>query len=404
MFGDTFELVGSEVNLSSAMAGYWTNMASSGDPNVWKGPRATPAPRARPAKPAVQVFGSPPPDLGPGVRSKTDNSWWTMPRYDCGGSAVNDAAPGMQCGAGMTGYLAEAQCEQVCLADLHCGGISVHSGSKPELFFLRPANCSTTLRSTRPPHVPGQPPSPPVKGGATMLLVLKDRPEPRPPGVGELPAQCKLFTLNEKCMNISDGYRTIPVNVTLSPSKNIGRFERTMLNTDELGRCCEACLSDGDKCKYWFVPTNTSNITGRGVGTECVLVSSAPSGSKEAKGGGSSVGCVGALAPAWIPPPQCHDMFQPFQPSERVLFNRSRDPKPGVSVGRCGTIECVRTVLPSHTLESCCKKTRDAALVPSFNLQWSHRFLRTRSRSPVSFQVKRATWTMRVRCPVLRGS
>ena len=34
--------VGGEVNLSTAMATYWTNMASSGNPNTWKGGRSAP--------------------------------------------------------------------------------------------------------------------------------------------------------------------------------------------------------------------------------------------------------------------------------------------------------------------------------------------------------------------------
>ena len=40
VFHDDFELMGGEVNLSSTMSTYWTNMASSGDPNTWSGPTA----------------------------------------------------------------------------------------------------------------------------------------------------------------------------------------------------------------------------------------------------------------------------------------------------------------------------------------------------------------------------
>ena len=41
VFHDDFELIGGEVNLSDTMATYWTNMASSGDPNTWSGPTAS---------------------------------------------------------------------------------------------------------------------------------------------------------------------------------------------------------------------------------------------------------------------------------------------------------------------------------------------------------------------------
>eukprot|EP01052_Picozoa_sp_SAG31_P022723 SAG31_NODE_1822_length_7193_cov_3.631802_6_plen_218_part_00 len=37
VFHDTFELVGGEKDLSSQLATYWTNFASSGDPNTWVG-------------------------------------------------------------------------------------------------------------------------------------------------------------------------------------------------------------------------------------------------------------------------------------------------------------------------------------------------------------------------------
>lgn len=40
VYGDTFELVGGELTLSESMSQFWTNMASSGDPNVWSGPTA----------------------------------------------------------------------------------------------------------------------------------------------------------------------------------------------------------------------------------------------------------------------------------------------------------------------------------------------------------------------------
>ena len=112
--------------------------------------------------------------------------------------------------------------------------------------------------------------------------------------------------------------------------------------------------------RYWFVPTNLSNISTRGVGTQCVLVGSDPSDSS--KGGkGNMQGCVGALAPTWIPPPQCHNMFQPFPPGQRVQYSEMAANSsghhhfPGEPAGRCGEDPCTRTVLPNHTEAGCCE-------------------------------------------------
>jgi hypothetical protein len=54
VFNDGFELMGGEHNLSDSMSTYWTNMASSGDPNTWQGPTAGAPPSSHPvAEPAA---------------------------------------------------------------------------------------------------------------------------------------------------------------------------------------------------------------------------------------------------------------------------------------------------------------------------------------------------------------
>ena len=145
-----------------------------------------------------------PPPLGPGSRASNFSFWWVVSHFDCANS--DDGAPGMECAAGMEGYKKQTQCEQECKMNPHCGGVSLHAsgkGRKGVEAFFRPANCSATLRSTRPVH--GQP----SKSSAISLLVLRDHKEPRPPQVGELPApQCNLFAAEERCMNVSDGYRS----------------------------------------------------------------------------------------------------------------------------------------------------------------------------------------------------
>ena len=177
----------------------------------------------------------------------------------------------------MEGYEKQMQCEQACQSDLHCGGVSVQYGSNggqgkggESRAFFRPANCTTTLR--RLEHNSSH--TPPGKADMTStLLLLRDIEMPRPPEVEDLPPKCNLFALEQVCMNVSDGYRTIPVNVCLSsclvyaflclcisytfrmqvslgPPMHSGFFgNHRMLDTSDLGKCCTACLEDGDKCK-----------------------------------------------------------------------------------------------------------------------------------------------------------
>ncbi len=369
VFGDTFELVGGEVNLSVAMATYWTNMASSGDPNVWKGPRSATGhhiPQQQQSQQqhstwATTVRLGSPPDLGPETRPTNYSFWWQLGRYDCGGTNINDDAAGMECGIGTNGYEKETKCEEECKMDPHCGGVAVQhfasggqgKGVKFRAFF-RPANCSSTLLRLNTKHN-----SHGNEAAASTLLLLRDYEMPHPPEVGDLPPKCNLFGLDQACLNVSDGYRTIPVNVSLGPEMGGGHYgKRRMLDTSDLGKCCTACLEDGDKCKYWFVPTNSSDVSNRGVGSRCVLVGFLPTGGGSKGGGKSSThqGCVGAVAPTWIPPPQCHDMFQPFRPGQRVEYTEAHEPgKPGMPGGRCGEAPCTRTVLPKHTEASCCE-------------------------------------------------
>lgn len=362
VFGDAFELVGGEMNLSVAMATYWTNMASSGDPNIWKGPRSTSIDRQQHATWKAIANSHTPPNLGPEERPANYTFWWQLTRYDCGGTDIDDNAANMECGIGSEGYEKEMQCEQECSSDPHCGGIAVQRSGKGgkrngKAFrtYFRPANCSSTLLRLEPSH---SAPSKPATETTTLLL-LRDYEMPRPPEVGELPPKCNLFSLEEVCLNISDGYRTIPVNVSIGPLMKGGYFgNHRMLNTSDLGKCCAACLEDGDKCKYWFVPTNRSDISARGVGSQCVLVGSLPhsGGGHGSKGGGGNMqGCVGAVAPSWIPPPQCHNMFQPFRPGQRVEYSEAPMHMSGKPAGRCGETPCIRTVLPHHTEASCCE-------------------------------------------------
>jgi hypothetical protein len=53
-----------ELDLAAAMATYWTNMASSGDPNVWAGWRPHPARPARAAARSGREAAPPPPPAG----------------------------------------------------------------------------------------------------------------------------------------------------------------------------------------------------------------------------------------------------------------------------------------------------------------------------------------------------
>ena len=103
VFGDTFELVGGELNLSVAMATYWTNMASSGDPNIWKGPRSGAGyalqqeqqeqeqeqqeqQQQQQRRRYTAWAAASPPDLGPEKRPANYTFWWQLSRYECGGS------------------------------------------------------------------------------------------------------------------------------------------------------------------------------------------------------------------------------------------------------------------------------------------------------------------------------
>ena len=269
----------------------------------------------------------------------------------------------MECVVGTTGYEKEMQCEQECKMNPHCGGVAVqrsanggHSKGASEFrAFFRPANCSSTLVRLNASHNSHGP-----QASESTLLLLRDYEMPHPPEVEKLPPKCNLFGLDQICLNISDGYRTIPVNVSLGPEMGGGyNGKHRMLDTSDLGKCCTACLEDGDKCKFWFVPTNTSDISTRGEGSQCVLVGSVPTGGGGSKGGGKGSvhqGCVSAVAPTWIPPPQCHAMFQPFRPGQRVEYSEAHEPgKPGMPAGRCGNAPCSRTVLPKHTEASCCE-------------------------------------------------
>ena len=147
VFGDTFELVGGELSLSQAMSTFWTNMASSGDPNKWLGPTApewTPPAEESAAAASLRralVAAGPEPK-----RPSADTFWWAIKGADCdvGGAA------GKACGGAAISQSGQVHdCKSTCLADEACGGFvqkKVNKGTHSEWdSSLKLADCKNNL-------------------------------------------------------------------------------------------------------------------------------------------------------------------------------------------------------------------------------------------------------------------
>ena len=309
VFHDDFELMGGEVNLSSTMSTYWTNMASSGDPNTWSGPTAADlaAGDERGWRQLQPGPGPPPPNRT--KRSKAETHWWDYPGIDC------------DTGVFEKGHCTSIpHCKAACMEDDYCGGFMMTklkkaSGSDKakEKFQLKYADCGTN-----------------IDGGGeenSVLFFLREFAQPPPPPPNfELPNNCSLFQQRPRCYDESVAYKSLPINISLEEN----RWHKGMdVNTTCLNKCCEACAADLPKCKGWFVPPpkdqNRTNPFPVGE-TVCHLMA------EEHKPLNNSF-CIGAMAPRWIPPPQCHARFTPFSPGERVNWTASSAPAPPPSPG-----------------------------------------------------------------------
>lgn len=301
VFNDGFELMGGEHNLSNSMSTYWTNMASSGDPNKWTGATAGPPP-----SPLAQLgetqneqlvpleiarrqlqFGPHKPNAS-AVRSPNAIFWWHFPGADC------------DTGVFEHGHCSNIEsCTKLCVEDKHCGGFRFdrkkpQGGGKtpgaPTDFKLKYADCSQNLGG----------------GGDqdSVLYFLREMPmPPPPPPQWNLPqGNCSLFQQRQDCFHAEDGFKKIAINISIMPTP-WGRGSE--VNSTCLGQCCEHCLADA-RCKHWFVPPpkNTSaSSPGIPLGeTVCVLMD----GNRDHKHINNSF-CIGEspssplfLAKAWI--------------------------------------------------------------------------------------------------------
>ena len=96
---------------------------------------------------------------------------------------------------------------------------------------------------------------------------------PPPPPQWNLPrGTCSLFQQRQDCFHAEDGFKRIPINISVVPTP-WGRGNE--VNSTCLGKCCEQCLAHPN-CKHWFVPppknvsTSSPRIT---LGsTVCVLM------------------------------------------------------------------------------------------------------------------------------------
>jgi hypothetical protein len=275
VFNDGFELVGGEQNLSDSMSTYWTNMASSGNPNTWSGPTAGPSLSTDAAAAGTwnedsvaQVVESPRRQLQPGphsppnasaVRSPNATFWWHYPGIDCDPGVFEH------------GHCSSIEgCIKLCMEDKHCGGFLFEEGKKPQgggktpgaptHFKLKYADCFKNIAG----------------GGSqdSMLFFLRDQPmPPPPPPQWNLPdGNCSMFQQRQDCFHAEDGFKTININISTMPARWGHGYQ---VNSTCLGQCCDHCLAD-PRCKHWFVPppTNASASSG-GIPlgeTVCVLM------------------------------------------------------------------------------------------------------------------------------------
>ena len=248
VFGDTFELVGGEVSLSQTMSQFWTNMASSGDPNKWVGPTApqwTP-----PTATADSLRRSLQP--APGTRPASWVYWWHISGATCEAGSQT----GKACGASATEREEQIlACKKVCMADPSCGGFEqayVSKGTHSQWeSTLKDAGCIKEFKETGVP--------------TNALFVLRG--QKQPPAVPQaprvqLPWNCSTFSQGQSCYNSSDTYRSITINITFAIEHGSGRHGAPL--AQDLGKCCDACSKD-KQCKLWFVPRESN-------GTECRLV------------------------------------------------------------------------------------------------------------------------------------
>eukprot|EP01052_Picozoa_sp_SAG31_P022722 SAG31_NODE_1822_length_7193_cov_3.631802_5_plen_218_part_00 len=203
----------------------------------------------------------------------------------------------------------------------HCGGFN-RAG------ILRPADCSSNIG-----YAPSQNPR-----SESLLFLLRDTPSPAPEiSPPQFPPKCGLFNQRSQCYDEESGYQTITINISVhhnSPLNGGGGYQ----NGSTLARCCDACIADAPRCAGWTVPNGSV--------TTCVLLehSSVPI---NCSSGGSTPGggpfppmcnpkikqfcpghvpcpdcgrtscpcpgaeqhcpqCIGASAPSFIPPKQCH--------------------------------------------------------------------------------------------------
>ena len=269
VYGDTFELVGGEITLSESMSQFWTNMASSGDPNTWKGPTA---PQWKPPldslpsrriptrtqddgsgdggdqhRRALQPAGNRPPDWV---------YWWHIEGATC----EKGGPRGKACGADETGKEQQiTACEKTCKADETCGGFEqVYTSKGTHSIYeatLKDVNCIKEFAQTGNP--------------SDELFLLRGMRQPKPvpqaPNV-EFPWTCSTFSRDQQCFNLTDTYKTIAINISdaFKPGANSGNNRYHGIPAPDLAKCCAACSTD-NQCKTWFVPRESN-------GTECRLV------------------------------------------------------------------------------------------------------------------------------------
>ena len=231
VFFDTFELEGGEVALSSAMSQYWTNMASSGDPNTWSGPLAVPPelvggpsqglkPPPTFCNPKQHQFcpgGKPCPQCGGDkcpcpakhynrtLRPTNDTYWWHYSGASCDGDVSEGNCTSVE------------SCKMKCMADPFCGGFTREvkeggdgdggGGGKPKpgqrhaAYQLKYADCEQNVEGA------------PTEGTILYFLRAVPMPPPPPPYL-ELPQNCSLYQQASHCFDPSEGYKNVTIHMT----------------------------------------------------------------------------------------------------------------------------------------------------------------------------------------------
>jgi hypothetical protein len=246
VFHDRFELErGGELSLADAMSTYWTNFASSGDPNRWSGPRLPPPPplpRGRRWLEAAAATKSPPPP--PRARRPSNwTHWWMLPNLDCDSGIEEGSCQGGSSRGGV------AHCKAKCLADPYCGGFNSN-------FHEKHVSCWADLERSQ--HTP-------------WLLVLHATPQPPPPPPPppsyQLPRRCVAFERSSECYPATAAYASVPIPPLASSCHSNGVYRQCAYdNTSALARCCAACAAAGPgRCARWVVPAGPN-------ATRCLLL------------------------------------------------------------------------------------------------------------------------------------